>query len=264
MKRGGPAHPKTLHLAAILHLTKYEAVGVLECLFHWAGAYARRGDIGKFPDAAIADGIGWKGDPAQLVAALVESRWLTRCDCHRLRIHDWHEHADQAVKKTKDVSSRGFLECYTSILPPSKGRKKDSGGKPSADSRHKTHDSRRKTPGTGAVSAKKPWTSEAGDDHREFLGEPSFERIGKALGPYVKDHGWPTIRPIWRDACKAAAGWVQPSRFTPELFVRTLNAEINKRPKPVDPDAPPPPKLKALLPSRAATIEEIRAAQGGE
>jgi hypothetical protein len=113
VKRGGPSHPKTLHFAALVHLVRYEAVGVLECLFHWAGLYARRGDIGKFPDAAIAEGVGWEGDPVQLVSALVESGWLDRCECHRLRVHDWAEHADAGVRQSAQVKDQGFLECYT-------------------------------------------------------------------------------------------------------------------------------------------------------
>ncbi len=112
MKRGTPNHPKTRELAAALGVPQYAAVGILEALWHFAASYARRGDVGRHSDAALAAAIDWREKPETLVAALVETGWLDRCDCHRLRIHDWPEHADRAVAKTEDVKRRGWLECY--------------------------------------------------------------------------------------------------------------------------------------------------------
>lgn len=117
MKRGGPAHPKTLALAAILGIERWGAVGIVESLAHFAMAYSRRGDIGRHRDAAIAEGIGWRGEPARLIEALVESGFLDTCPCHRLRIHDWPHNADQATAKTKEVLTGGFLECYSNDYP---------------------------------------------------------------------------------------------------------------------------------------------------
>lgn len=127
MKRGGPGHPKTAALAALLQIDGYAAVGILECLFHWSAVYARQGDIGRHPDAAIASGIGWKGDAGQLVGALTESGWLDRCcDRHRLRIHDWPTHADQSVQRTKDIIEQGFIKCYKTRNLPAVSRKNAS------------------------------------------------------------------------------------------------------------------------------------------
>jgi hypothetical protein len=121
VKRGTPNHPKTRELAAALDLPQYAAVGILEALWHFAAVYARRGDVGRRSDAAIAAAIDWRGEPGILVDALVRSGWLDRCACHRLRIHDWPEHADRAVAKTEDVKRQGWLECYASdpALPAS-------------------------------------------------------------------------------------------------------------------------------------------------
>ena len=115
MKRGTPSHPKTLALAAALELPQWGAVGLLEMLWHFAAQYARRGDVGRHGDGAIAAALGWTQDPARLVQVLVETGWLDGCSCHRLRIHDWPEHADQAVQRTEDVRRRGFLECYQRV-----------------------------------------------------------------------------------------------------------------------------------------------------
>jgi hypothetical protein len=112
LKRGTPDHPKTHELAAVLGLERWGAVGVLESLFHFAAQYARRGDIGRHTDAAIARGIGWTGDAGGLVEALVKAGWLDRCRCHRLRIHDWHDHADQTVSRAVEVKTSGFIACY--------------------------------------------------------------------------------------------------------------------------------------------------------
>lgn len=125
MKRGTPAHPKTVALASLLKISRCHAVGVLEGLWHFSAQYARRGDVGRHSDQAIAGGIGWDGDPVELIQALVATRWLVECDCHRLRIHDWPEHADQAVNKTKEVRTHGFLECYETR--PTPGRPRSAG-----------------------------------------------------------------------------------------------------------------------------------------
>jgi hypothetical protein len=114
VKRGTPNHPKTRELAAALGVPLYGAVGILEALWHFAAAYTRRGDIGHYPDVAIASAIDWRGEPGDLVEALVRTGWLDPCPCHRLRIHDWPEHADRAVAKTREVMKSGWLECYTS------------------------------------------------------------------------------------------------------------------------------------------------------
>jgi len=155
MKRGGPMHPKMLALANGLGIERCHAVGIIESIWHFAGQYARRGDIGRHDDAAIADAIGWTGDATKLIEVLVAKRWLDRCPCHRLRIHDWPDHADQAVRKTSEIVRQAFLECYRDGGPPEDLRRTDSGPPaevyppPTHDSRLTAQDSRLQTPGTG-------------------------------------------------------------------------------------------------------------------
>ncbi len=115
MKRGTPSHPKTLELAAALDLPQWGAVGILESLWHFAAQYARRGDVGRRSDAAIAKGMDWREDPERLITALVKTGFLDPCHCHRLRVHDWPEHADQTVRRSEEVKRRGFLECYQAV-----------------------------------------------------------------------------------------------------------------------------------------------------
>lgn len=107
MKRTGADHPKVKHLAQILNIEIWGAVGILELLWHFTARYAPQGDIGKYSDATIARAIGWEKHTGRkgvtpeyrLSSALVEAGWVDSCQCHRLVVHDWAEHADQQVKR---------------------------------------------------------------------------------------------------------------------------------------------------------------------
>ena len=146
MKRGTPDHPKVADLCRLLNIGKAEAVGTLELLWHFTAKFAPQGDVGRFPDEAIAAAVGWnhrsgvKGVSSshQLISALVKSGWLDsshpvpgeftpssclvhsqfppssplvrgRFDSYRLIVHDWKDHADQAVIKHL---SRHRLDMY--------------------------------------------------------------------------------------------------------------------------------------------------------
>ena len=97
MKRGTPDHPKTLALSLQLGLRRWGAVGLLEMLWHFTAKYAPQGDVGKFTDLAIARAVDWNRDAGRLVQAMTVSGWLDPCDCHRLVVHDWADHADQTI-----------------------------------------------------------------------------------------------------------------------------------------------------------------------
>lgn len=112
MKRGTPRHPKVEDLCIRLNIPKYSAVGILEMLWHFTAEFCLAGDIGRFSDEAIAKALCWDHASTMLVSALVESRWLDRCKCHRLRIHDWKDHADQTVRRVLAKRHQDFLPCY--------------------------------------------------------------------------------------------------------------------------------------------------------
>jgi hypothetical protein len=107
MKRGAHDHPKMGDLAARLGIEWCHANGIMERLWQYAQRYSPRGDIGRFNDYVIADAVKWKGDPAALVGALVEARWLDRHPEFRLVIHDWADHCDEYVHR--DVALAGEL-----------------------------------------------------------------------------------------------------------------------------------------------------------
>lgn len=74
------------------------AVGLLERLWHCASSDAIRGDIGRLSDDEIAEAIGWFGSAKEIVAILVETRWLDVSEQYRLVVHDWHDHAPTYVR----------------------------------------------------------------------------------------------------------------------------------------------------------------------
>ncbi len=110
MKRGTIEHPKTAALADSLGVELLTAVGLLEALWHFTAKYARLGDVGKFTDQAIADGVHWRGNADDLMRALVSCRFVDEDPTHRLLIHDWADHADGSVRKALKRADEGFAE----------------------------------------------------------------------------------------------------------------------------------------------------------
>ncbi len=104
MKRGCPDHPKTMDLVALLGgclvpSVYAQVLGHLEALFHWVARYAPRGDIGRWPDGAIARGALWDGRPGDFIAGLLTAKYLEPHEAARLAVHDWCQHADDGVRK---------------------------------------------------------------------------------------------------------------------------------------------------------------------
>lgn len=99
-------------LCRCLNLRLWQAVGVMESLWHLTARECPRGDLGKLSDEDIALGIDWEGDPRRLIEALLACGWLERDAEDRLRIHDWHEHADDAVHSRVARAKSYFVGGY--------------------------------------------------------------------------------------------------------------------------------------------------------
>lgn len=115
MRLDGLDHPKTNELASRLGVTKPTAIGHLELLWAFVGKLAPQGNVGKYPDGAIARAAEWQGDPTAFVDALLLARLVDECGTHRLVVHDWAEHCPSwvraKVKKTR-------LDLITGPTPP--------------------------------------------------------------------------------------------------------------------------------------------------
>lgn len=124
MKREAVNNTKLLKLCRLLGVKRYAAVGMLEMLWHLTAREAPQGNVGKLSDEDIAAWMDWEGDSAQLVAAMVESRWLDASADHRLLVHDWHEHADDATKKKLARLGVGFLSGFVETCPDNGGQRR--------------------------------------------------------------------------------------------------------------------------------------------
>jgi hypothetical protein len=97
MKRESIGHTKMKRLCRRLDLALWQSVGLLESIWHLTARQTPRGDIGKLSDEDIALGIDYRGDESRLIDALIGSGWLDRDPGGRLVVHDWADHADDAV-----------------------------------------------------------------------------------------------------------------------------------------------------------------------
>jgi hypothetical protein len=86
-------------------------VGLLELLFHFTAQYAAAGDIGRFPDDRIEGALFWAGrccKPGTLIQAMIAAGWIDHDPVHRLVVHDWAQHADQATTRKLEREGRAF------------------------------------------------------------------------------------------------------------------------------------------------------------
>ena len=113
MKRGTPDHPKTLHLAELLGIERWGAIGILESLWHWTAKYAPDGAVGRWSARALSVGILWPGDAQILVDALITAQWLDKHAKFGYVVHDWSEHCDEYVHI--QLARKGLKFCDGSM-----------------------------------------------------------------------------------------------------------------------------------------------------
>lgn len=109
MRRAGLTSPKLYTLAAELGISRAAAIGHLELMWDYTKDHAIQGNIGKWPNGAIARAADWLDDPDKFVDAMVKSGFLDPDLIHRLLVHDWHDHADRWVKASLEKQGLRFL-----------------------------------------------------------------------------------------------------------------------------------------------------------
>jgi len=150
MKRGATEHPKFRRLCRAFGLEPWGAAGVLELVWHFAARVARDGAIGRWSDQDIADGIGWTRPAAELIDPLVIERWLDKHPTHRLVVHHWAEHADDAVHASLARAGEFFADGTkpkTSRLAVEERRR--------IDEAYRAHGKRRKANGKRPAGARR-------------------------------------------------------------------------------------------------------------
>lgn len=113
MKRETLTHPKTLDLTARLGCERPTALGYLTLLWDFAASTAPRGDVGKWPNGAIARACDWRGDPDVFVKALCDAGWIDSDSEHRLLIHHWADHCERWVKAKLEKLGLRFVVLTT-------------------------------------------------------------------------------------------------------------------------------------------------------
>lgn len=125
MKLDALDHPKTLDFAARLEVELPTAIGYLELLWAFTAKKAPQGNIGKWPDGAVARACYWMGSPETFLTALRESGFLDADSTHRYLIHDWPEHAPRWVKSKLKTLGLSFVG---DISPDTEGDNEDGDG----------------------------------------------------------------------------------------------------------------------------------------
>ena len=125
MKRSAWGHPKLERLGLRLDLPTWGVVGIVESFWQWVGRYAPSGDVSRDLEL-MPRWIGYADGP-RLIAALLDVGLLDRTEDGRLYVHDWHEHADDATKKSLARDGKEFANGE-------RVRRYPDGGAPQPDS----------------------------------------------------------------------------------------------------------------------------------
>lgn len=133
MKLDALDHPKTYDFASRLDVTRPTAIGHLELLWSFTGQKAPQGNLGKWPDGAIARACDWMGDPKVFISALVDSGFLDVDEQHRLTVHDWSVHAPGWVRAKLKNAKLGFLEALNPSSEPPRESSRDPTREPTRD-----------------------------------------------------------------------------------------------------------------------------------
>lgn len=109
MKLDALDHPKTLDFASRLGVELPTAIGHLELLWAFVAKQSPQGNLGKWPDGAIARACYWMGDPEAFLNCLLKSGLVDVHKTHRLVIHDWSEHCPNWVRAKLKRTSTVFI-----------------------------------------------------------------------------------------------------------------------------------------------------------
>lgn len=121
-KRSVLDHPKFTELQDALGQPKGMVIGWLECLWHFTAKFTPQGNIGKYTDKQIERWLEWNGNEGDLIMALTKCGWIDQSDDHRLLVHDWHDHCDDATKKSLARSRLQFITSESRALEPLTGK----------------------------------------------------------------------------------------------------------------------------------------------
>ena len=217
MKRNTPEHPKTLALMKALSISRLAALGLLEALWHFTARYAPQGDIGRWSDDHIANGVYWESDPGAMLAGLVASGWVDECRQNRFVIHDWADHMDEATKKA--LARKGLKVARVSRHVRTTA---DNGGKRQpAVAVARALPEPEPEPTDAALPARRTWLTPYAQAWTEaYGGAPIMGKLAKSLRPLDEAHGPGETLTRWlRYLSETPAEYASAAKFS-ETFGR--------------------------------------------
>jgi hypothetical protein len=110
VKRDTVVKVKFKRLQRQLKLPLWQAMGLLEALWHCTITNSPDGDIGRLSNDDIAAAIEWDEDADNLVNALVQTGWLDADDEFRLIVHDWSQHVPTYLKGAYEKHRKLFAD----------------------------------------------------------------------------------------------------------------------------------------------------------
>ena len=117
MKQSTTSSIKFMRLKRALGRHKWEVLGILEAIIHFAIANTPAGNLGKYSNGDIAASIEYQDDADFLIKSLAESGWLDPHPEHRFIIHDWADHAPRYVKGNLSRHGKEIVKLVTEQSP---------------------------------------------------------------------------------------------------------------------------------------------------
>lgn len=210
MKLTAPRSPKFRRLMQATGLSRVEAVGTLELLWLFTMEQAPSGDVGRWGDMDLEAELEWRGEPGELIQALVDAGWIDRCGTHRLVIHDWADHLPEFLQKRVDRQTLTIAvatPCPDTVChrPPSSanGGIREGKGREGKPSEGKGSEAKKETEPPAPRSSVCP---DALSDHESGL---ALEWAGrKGFTPDQLAYGWERVLHWARSKRLKRADWL--------------------------------------------------------
>jgi hypothetical protein len=210
MKMDGLDHPKTLDLASRLNVSRVAVIGHLELLWAFTGKQSPQGNIGKWPDGAIARACDWMGPATVFIEALVASGFLDHSDEHRLTVHDWSVHAQSWVRAKLKRDNLEFVAIDPNVYAETRDATRDATREPSSCAGVPSQ----AKPSVGKPRSKTPQSPPLGDGPVPTGGDtaPGADPPADAGTPSAAPSDVRRVFDFWRECHKHPQAQLDPKR----------------------------------------------------
>jgi hypothetical protein len=190
-------------------------------------ANAPRGDIGRFTDEDIAEGVGWQGKASDLVESLLKAGRLVAHPEHRLLVANWHRIAP-AYLRSNVKHAGGFLTSNV-VADRNDGRNEDRNGVPNEGGSDPHNDGVTPTVYSSLISPSLPssptsWGTAEREEVEEELLKCGVRYPDKAVARAIEHNCSPA------DVMAVIAFWrcMRPAWDAGALFDRVVSLRCNQ------------------------------------